>query len=42
MEKDTCRENPWVEYERRKRELPPTDSSDYEKAIKEICDELGL
>jgi hypothetical protein len=31
-----------LEYERRKRELPPMSSQEYEAAIREICRELGI
>lgn len=33
----------WQEYERRKAALPPTLSpSEYEAALRKICEELGL
>ena len=32
----------YLEYERRKRELPPMSSQEYEAAIREICMELGI
>lgn len=35
-------DNPWYEYETRKQTLPPLTSTEYEKAIKQICLELGL
>lgn len=34
--------NPWAEYERRKKALPPMDPDEYERAIKIICEELGI
>jgi hypothetical protein len=35
--------NPWLEYERRKKELPADLTPDeYREAIKRICDELGI
>ena len=35
-------DNPWTEYERRKKELPDLSPENYHKAINEICEELGL
>lgn len=37
-------ENPWIEYERRKRELQQTCQSteEYESAIRKLLDELRL
>ena len=32
----------YLEYERRKKELPPMSSEEYEAAIREICRELGI
>ncbi len=34
--------NKWAEYERRKRELPPMSAEEYERAVREICRELGI
>ena len=31
-----------LEYERRKKALPPMSSQEYEAAIREICEELGI
>ena len=31
-----------LEYERRKRELPPMSAEEYERVVKEICRELGV
>jgi uncharacterized protein (DUF2384 family) len=30
------------EYERRKKALPPMSSEEYERAVREICRELGI
>lgn len=33
----------WIEYERRKKELPDDlTPAEYEDAIREICEELGI
>ena len=32
----------YLEYERRKRELPPMSAEEYERVIREICRELGI
>jgi len=32
----------YLEYERRKRELPPMSPEEYERVVKEICRELGI
>ncbi len=33
----------WIEYERRKKELPPDLTPEqYEAAIRQICEELGI
>ncbi len=32
----------WTEYERLKAALPPMEPNEYEKAIKEIAERLGL
>ena len=32
----------YLEYERRKKALPPMSSEEYERAIREICRELGI
>jgi len=31
-----------LEYERRKKELPPMSAEEYERAVREICRELGI
>ena len=31
-----------LEYERRKKELPPMSAQEYERAVREICRELGI
>lgn len=32
----------YLEYERRKRELPPMSPEEYERVVKEICRELRI
>ena len=32
----------YLEYERRKKALPPMSAQEYERAIREICRELGI
>jgi len=32
----------YLEYERRKKALPPMSSEEYERVVKEICRELGI
>ena len=32
----------YLEYERRKKALPPMSPEEYERAIREICRELGI
>lgn len=34
--------NKWAEFERRKRALPPMSPQEYERAVREICRELGI
>ena len=34
--------NEWEEYEMRKKALPPMGPDDYEDAVREICEDLGL
>ncbi len=34
--------NKWAEYERRKKALPPMSSEEYERAVREICEELKI
>ena len=34
--------NKWAEFERRKRALPPMSAEEYERAVREICRELGI
>ena len=35
-------DNPWREYERRKRALPPMPAEDYERAVADIAAETGV
>jgi hypothetical protein len=41
MDETTPRET-WVDYERRKKELPPMTSEEYLIAVTDIAEELGI
>lgn len=41
-EEDQEGENKWVEYERRKKELPEMTPEEYVDAVCQIADELGI
>lgn len=40
--KPTTKRDPWQEYERRKRALPPMPADEYEAAVRKIAQELGV
>ena len=42
MDEQEQPENPWIEYEKRKKELPPLSSDEYLIAVTDIAEELGI